>query len=460
MSGVVADAEAVLAAYPWRLDEETLREVVDDRAPIEGARAALTAELATADPGADDATLARLYGVRSVANRLLSSVDDALADGKRAVDHATVTGSLRRTAIARTRLAHAHQRAGDYAAADREYALATSDDLPARLLSAIHQRTGTCCFEQGRYIEATEHFEKALALWPDADPEFVSVVETGLEAVLLAATVKGWGPYRRTRPELLGNPAIPVVARDTATGRFGYTHPSGGQLIPPVFDEARPFSDGKAWVRRGGVLGWEVIDVTGERLSRPMRYREAEPFSEGVSWVQLDDQPDSWQAITVDGDVVVPPRGFRDPRPFRHGISVVRHGDVYGAIDRYGEIAIPFDFEAFCTATADCRHVTGFTAEGLAVVDRLGRLGVLDSTGRQIIPPAYADVHIHPVGFLVKLADAVYPHPSDEWAVPGEPGTWGVLGREGRTLIEPCHPTRTEVLTDLEGRMRAGRPVL
>lgn len=459
---MTADAEAALAAYPWRLDPETLREVIDDRAPIEAARDQLSNELsALFVPGhADDATLARLYGLRSVANRLLDAVDDALADGKQAVEHALATGSLRRTAIARTRLAHAYQRAGEHAAADREYALAASDDLPARLSAAIHQRTGTCCFEQGRYIEACEHFEKALALHPDAEPEFVEVVETGLEAVLTAAALKGWGPYRRTRPELLGQPAVPVCHRDTASGRWGYQHPSGGEVIAPMFDEARPFSDGKAWVRFAGALGWEVIDVTGERLSRPVRCREAEPFSEGISWIQLDAAPDSWQAITVTGEVVLPPAGYEDPRPFRHGLSVLRRGSMFGAVDRYGEVAIPFDYEDFCTATADRRHITGFTAEGLAVVDRLGRRGVLDTAGQQILPPCYEDVNIHPVGFLVKLADAVYPHPSDEWAVPGDPGTWGVLDRNARVLIEPHHLTRTGVLADLESRMRASRPIL
>lgn len=457
-----ADAEAVLAAYPWRLDPETLREVIDDRAPIEAAREQLDAEIAAlAVPGrADDAALARLYGLRSVTNRLLDSVDGALADGKQALEYAVASGSLRRVAIARTRLAHAYQRSGDHAAADREYARADCDDLPARLHAAIHQRTGTCCFEQGRHIEACEHFEKALALHPDAEPEFVEAVETGLEAVLTAAALKGWGPYRRSRPELFGEPPVPVCHRDTTTGRWGYEHLDGGWAIEPMFDEARPFSEGKAWVRFAGALGWEVIDVAGERLMHPIRCREPEPFSEGISWIHLDAAPDSWQAIDAGGGIVISPTGYEDPRPFRFGVSVLRRGNVFGAIDRYGEIAIPFDYEDFCTATADRRHITGFTAEGLAVVDRLGRRGVLDTTGRQILPPCYEDVNIHPVGFLVKLADAVYPHPSDEWAIPGDPGTWGVVGRNGRVLIEPQHLTRSGVLADLEGRMRASRPIL
>ncbi|MGA8113871.1 MAG: WG repeat-containing protein [Actinocatenispora sp.] len=454
---MTADPEAALAAYPWRLDPETLREVIDDRAPLEAARDALTSEVGAAG---SDAAQARLYGLRSVVNRLLDDLDGALADGKRSVDHAEATGSERRIAIARTRLAHAYQCAGQHADADREYALAASDDLPDRLRAAIHQRTGTCCFEQGRYIEATEHFEKALALRPDADAEFVSAVETGLEAVLMSATLGGWGPYRRTRPELLGRPPVPECERDTRTGRWGYQDPQGAEVIAPVFDQAMPFSDGKAWVRRGGALGWEVIDQSGETLSRQLRFRAIEPFREGLSWVRPDDTPDSWMAVDVAGEVAVRADGYTDPRPFQHGLSVVRRGDVWGAVDRYGEVAIPFDYEEFCTATADGRHVLGFTAEHLAIVDRIGRRGVLDTSGRQIVPPCYEDVHLHPVGYLIRLDQSVYPHPSDKHKVPGEPGTWGALDRQGGPLIEPHHETRSGVLSELDSMLRAARPVL
>jgi len=456
--GVTGDPEAALAALPWRLDPETLRELIDDREPVEAARAGLTAQLALP---ASDAARARQYGLRSVAHRLLGELDAALADGKRAVEAAELTGSMRRTAIARARLAHAHQAAGQHAAADREYALAASDDLPDPLRAAIHQQTGTCCFEQGRYIEATEHFEKALALRPNAGAEFVQVLETALEAVLTQAMLRGWGPYRRTRPELLGQAPVPRCARDASTGRWGYQDPSGEQVLPPVYDEAYPFHDGTAWVRRAGALGWEVIDLHGEPLSRPQRLREVGPFSEGLAWVRATDEPDSWQAVTVDGTVALPPNSYHDPRPFRYGLSVVRRADgVLGAIDRYGETAVPFDYDRFCTATADGRHILGFTAEQLAVVDRIGRRGVLDTTGRLIVPPCYDDVQIHPVGFLIKLDNSVYPHPSDGDKVPGVPGTWGALDRDGGLLIEPHHETRADILRDIDGRLREARLVL
>lgn len=456
-NAVIADPEGTLADYPWRLDPETLREVIDDPTPLMAVRDALTDELAQART---DAARARLHGLRAVTSRVLRDLDAALDDGKRAVDHAEAAGGLRRVSISRARLAHVYQWRGDFAAADKLYALAASDDLPERLRAAIHQQTGSCCYEQGRYIEACWHFEQAIQLRPDADPEFMAAIELCLDAVLTRVALHGWGLYRRTRPELLGLPPEPVCHRDTRTGRWSYRDPNGNDVIGPLFDEAKPFSDGKAWVRRAGALGWEVIDQEGGTLLGPVRYRGTSPFGESLCWVRMGDEEDGWQVINIQGELLVPPNGYRDPHPFHHGLAIACQGTLFGAIDRYGEVAVPFDYDDIFTATVDGRYITGFTGEQLAVVERLGRRGVIDTTGRVIVPMAYADVRIHPIGFLVRLADAVYPHPSDGQAVPGEPDTWGVLDREGRPLIEPQYELRSEVLQALNGMLRDARPLL
>lgn len=454
---MTADPETTLAEYPWRLDPETLREVVDDPAPIEAARDTLRDQLARAD---SDAARARLHGLRAVAGRVLRDLDGALDDGKRALDYAEATGSIRRVAIARARLAHVYQWRGDFAEAQRLYTLAESDDLPSKLSAAIHQQAGTCCYDEGRYIEATYHFERAMALRPDADAEAVAATELALDAVLTRVALHGWGSYRRTRPELLGGPPEPVCKRDIRSGRWHYTDVNDQELIGPYFDEAKPFSNGKAWVRRAGALGWEVIDEAGETLLRPRRYRAMSPFGEDLCWVRTTDDEDGWFAIDAGGETLFGPNGFRDPHPFSQGVAVVCRGDLFGAVDRYGETAVPFDYDDMFTVTTDGRYLTGFTAERLAVVERLGRRGVVDTYGLVVVPPAYADVHVHPVGFLVRLADSVYPHPADGHAVRGEPGTWGVLDREGRPLIEPAHQLRTEVLAALESMLRDARPLL
>ena len=87
---------------------------------------------------------------------------------------------------------------------------------------------------------------------------------------------------------------------------------------------------------------------------------------------------------------------------------------------------MPPRYDGFATALADGRYVDGFTDEGLAVVDVGGRKGVVDRTGRVLVPPAHPALVIHPVAFLV--ADAT--------------GRWGALDRRGGPLIDPVHPSR------------------
>ena len=91
-----------------------------------------------------------------------------------ALVHAEATGQLRRIAVAQARMANVLVRLGDLSEADRLFTLANSPELPDRLRATIHHYAGKCAFEQDRYIEACQHFEKALELRRDGDPELVS----------------------------------------------------------------------------------------------------------------------------------------------------------------------------------------------------------------------------------------------------------------------------------------------
>jgi hypothetical protein len=78
------------------------------------------------------------------------------------------------------------------------------------------------------------------------------------------------------------------------------------------------------------------------------------------------------------------------------------------------------------------------------VVDVGERFGVVDRTGRLIVPPVHAAVVVHPVAFLI----------SDQY------GLWGAFDRKGEPLIEMTFRERADVLAEI-GRLRPdSRPVL
>ncbi|WP_233563165.1 WG repeat-containing protein [Micromonospora musae] len=428
------DPEQVLAGYRWRIDPETLREIVDDPDELQIVRRRLTEKLGTA---VDNRARARLLSLRAVVSRVLGELDDALADARLALTYAEATGELRRIALAQARLGQVLRWRGEFVEADQLFARATSPELPDRLRAALHEHAGRSCVDQGRFMEACLHFERALDLRGAGDADLLDRVRTALDAIAERAA-EGLGPYPRSRDEVLERIQPPVPARDGAL--WGYTDPEGELVVPARYAETQQFREGLAWVRRPETDRWSLIALTGTTVIEPS-YLAVRPFSDGLAWV-VRNAAEGWLAVDPTGDVVIPP-GFADVRPFRRGVAAVRR-EGWGAVDRTGQIVVPTRYHSFRTALADGRYVDGFTDEGLAVIELGGRHGVVDHTGAVLVPPVHPALVVHPVAFLVGTGA----------------GRWGALDRRGNPLIDPAHRTQEEVLEEIERLLADTNPVL
>ncbi|GAA2046707.1 WG repeat-containing protein [Polymorphospora rubra] len=429
----------MLATYRWRFHHETLRELVEEPDEMRAIRDRLTEKVETAT---DNASRARLLSLRAVVSRILGDLGKALADGRLALGHAEATGQLRRIAIAQARLAHVHQWRGDFAEADRLFEEANSSELPDRLRATMHEHAGRSCYDQGRYIEACNHFERALDLRKVKDPDLMARTELALDAVFARVAEKGWGPYPRGRDEILQVHRPPVPTFSEKVQRWGYADPDGTLTVAPSYADVQPFRDGVAWVRRPEANTWELIDESGAPLiDASAGYLGVGSFADGLAWVSRDGTG-GWIAIDKANEVVIA-AGFEDVRPFRRGVAAVRRGG-WGAVDRTGRVVVPTRYAAFVTALTDGRYVDGFTDEGLAIVDAGGRRGVVDRSGRTIVPPAHPALVIHPVAFLVA----------------GGNGRWGALDRRGEPLIDPVHGSRGDVMDEIDRLLADTKPVL
>ncbi|GLW32402.1 hypothetical protein Areg01_53410 [Actinoplanes regularis] len=429
-----ADPEEILAAYPWMFDPRTLREQVDEPDRLWDLADRLTDRLEFAERDHDRAGLLSL---RAVVSRVLGELDSAVADAREALRHAEASAHARTISVARARLAHVLHWRDEFDEADRLYARADSPELPARVRAEIRELAGRSAFEQGRFLEAVNHFERALDLCQGGDAELVERVELALD-VITRRSVDGWGPYPRGRDELLNLPSAPTPLRDDGTGLWGYA-----AAVEPRYAQAQAFAEGAAWVRRPESNAWELIDPSGTVLiGADSGYLAADKFAEGLAWVTRDPQG-GWFAIDRNNRLIVP-GGFEDVRPFRNGLALFRRAGGWGAIDRHGRIAVQPKYRQFATVLSTGGPVDGFGEDGFAVVDTGNGLGVVDRTGQPVIPPVHKAVVIHPSAFLI--AD--------------EAGRWGALDRQGQPLVETRYVERAEAVVEL-GRVRPdARPVL
>ncbi|MBB2941744.1 tetratricopeptide (TPR) repeat protein [Actinoplanes lutulentus] len=424
-----ADPEEILASYAWTFDPETLREQVDEPDRLGDLIDRLTDRLEFAER---DNVRAGLLSLRAVVSRVLGDLDEALEDAREAVRHAEASGELRPVSIAQARLAHVLQWRGEFAEADRLYAQADSVELPSRTRAEIFELAGRSAFEQGRFLEAVNHFERALDVRQGGDPELIERAEMALDAITKKTASQSWGPYPRSRDELLGRVTAPMPLLDDGAGLWGFA-----AAVEPSFAEVRPFAEGAAWVRRPDSPAWELIDPSGNPLIN-REYLQVQSFAEGLAWVSRQPQG-GWFVIDRQNRAVVNGQ-FEDARPFRRGIALIQQGGVWGAVDRHGRIAVPPGWPAFATTLHIGGDLDGFSDEGLAVVSAGERLGVLDRTGRLVVEPFFEKLVIHPSAFLVS-----------------QNGRWGALTRKGEPLVDLVHEDRAAAVEAIE---EEARPVL
>lgn len=190
---------AELDAIRWRLDGGTLREVVDDRDALRDLGERLDGPLADE---ADNVVKAGLLSVRAEVYRLLGELGMAAAASRLALAHAESAQDEQSMVIAQAELAHVLRLRGDWMEADKLFQRAVDSEVSAAVRSVVHENAGRSAFDQGRHMEALDHFARAIRLGASDDSDLVERIGVCLEAVYIHVLRDGWGPYPRRSDEV------------------------------------------------------------------------------------------------------------------------------------------------------------------------------------------------------------------------------------------------------------------
>ena len=238
------------------------------------------------------------------------------------------------------------------------------------------------------------------------------------------------------------------------TLRWGYIDPLGGEVIRALFEEARPFSNGRAAVRFDSK--WGFIDSAGGWVVRPS-FSEVGNFHDGLAWVRTVERgPVGY--LDTSGRMVIAPRwnrGGGTPPDFKDGVVALRDEGIDVLLDRggtvlarargglepLGERVVAFreaaggpvgvmTFDGRVVSAPQYDSVSPFS-EARAMVTRNGRYGFIDRAGNEIIPLSFESAAHFREGFAAVTTG----------------GRSGFVDTRGRLVI-PSRFTRVEAFSN------------
>lgn len=220
--------------------------------------------------------------------------------------------------------------------------------------------------------------------------------------------------------------------------KWGFIDNAGkGIVVPCIYDDVKDFHEEMAMVKTDEK--WGFIDNTGKMVV-PCIYDDARDFQEGMAKVEKDGQQGF---IDKSGRLVVPFGSYSNVYSFCDGMAMVDKGAyMRGFIDKTGKLAIPCIYE----------HTRDFQ-EGMAIVKKEGKYGLIDKSGKLLVLCDDVDYFHEGMaqvkkdgknGFIDKSGKLVVPYIYDSvgefhegMAQVEKNGKWGSIDKSGK-LIVPC----------------------
>jgi hypothetical protein len=221
-------------------------------------------------------------------------------------------------------------------------------------------------------------------------------------------------------------------------GKFlGFIDKTGKEIVPVIYEEdykADEFTDGVAIVTKNGLSG--LVDKTG-KLIVPHEYKHIGQFSEGIAEAYKADGKTGF--INAQGKTVIPFEynilSLLGGAKCVNGMVPVKDGKK-GYIDKTGKVIVPFEYEA----------VYNFS-DGIGLVERVfnGKVSYVNTKGKIVIPEKYDDGTI----FIDGLAYVNIGAKAKSLYSGLEGGKWGVIDKTGKEIIPVIYDHIDEIKNGL-----------
>ncbi|MGI6029878.1 MAG: WG repeat-containing protein [Eubacteriales bacterium] len=200
-----------------------------------------------------------------------------------------------------------------------------------------------------------------------------------------------------------------VVDNKRLVDNYGFVDSTGREVIPCMYAAADDFSEGVAAVKDfSGFYGFIYQDG---QLFLPYQYEYARSFQEGMAYVQ---QGGGKYFINRVGDTVLDVSQYAYVGDFSQGLAPVERDGRQGFIDANGrevvacvyDSVLPYGEDGVALGQLDgvyyglsvtgqrlfslqCQQMFPFS-DGMAKFQRDGKVGYIDTTGREVIPAIYS----------------------------------------------------------------------
>ena len=258
------------------------------------------------------------------------------------------------------------------------------------------------------YGSADTSFQRNVLFSTRSDGRAVTLGTNGQEIAVAPATM-----HLTDLPWANLNGLVPVyVARPNGPATLGFADQNWELVIPARYQIAYyGFGQGGAMVSEHDSDDNWFINSQGEAIWGPFTTDDPE-YLDLVSYgfcnglLSVPGENGKWGAIDTYGELVIPCE-YDQSFAFSSGLAFVVRDGVLQVIDTSGQVVLP-------QVDADIPNLFApyYFCEGLARICRDGRWGYIDLTGREVIPCVYTDALLFSEGLA--------------W-VQREDGVWGVL---------------------------------